>query len=479
MRVIGYTRVSSNSPEQLKALEQHKARLKAAGCTEIYWDVASRSKDDRQGLNIVLGLLEQKQCDRAVFIRLDRMTDSPTVLERAIRICLTSGVPVVGLDDYIDFETVGGRLQARILCNLAKAEVERLSSRVKHGYEHMRNNNQALHPPFGYRRVAGKMQLNQEPYLCLLEGQQELSQAEVARDLVELFLRHQTLRETLRQFNQRYGLQQFVTPGRANRKARRSMGFTPAGLGNWLNNPILQGHTAYGRHGKQQLRHQDTWDIRRNTHPDQVLMTEDEAQIIEALLKTNEQQRGWKPIKIERINPMSGLVYCGECRSYCPSTHYRIKPEDVRHNYYQCKAYSLRACTQKAMVKGYAIEDAIIEALTQRAQSISAIAQIPEVEQDPPELQALKVELAYYQDAPGSRAEAIVADLRQQIEAYQQRRQVTTAVTSEQRELLLQVFGDPIYWKTLKDEEKREIYRALVERVVIRDGKVEQVELRV
>jgi Pyruvate/2-oxoacid:ferredoxin oxidoreductase delta subunit len=208
-------------------------------------------------------------------------------------------------------------------------------------------------------------------------------------------------------------------------------------------------------------------------------MTADEAQRIEDLLRTNAQQRGWNPTKIQRLNPLSGLVYCGECRSYCPSTPYRLKPEDVRHNYYQCKGYTLGACFQKAMVKGYAIEEAIIEALTQRAEAISAIAQIPEVEQDPPALQMLKAELAYYQNAPGSRAEAIVADLRQQIEAYRQKQQVATVVTSEQRDLLLQVFGDPLYWKTLMDDEKREIYRALVERVIVKDSQVERVELKV
>jgi hypothetical protein len=37
-QTIGYTRISSNSLEQLHALEQHKARLKAAGCNKIYYD---------------------------------------------------------------------------------------------------------------------------------------------------------------------------------------------------------------------------------------------------------------------------------------------------------------------------------------------------------------------------------------------------------------------------------------------------------
>jgi site-specific DNA recombinase len=478
MRIIGYTRVSSASLEQLNALEQHKARLKEAGCTEIYWDVASRSIDDRAGLNTVLGIIATKQCDRVVFIRIDRITDSPTVLENVIHLCLESGIPIVGLDDHIDFENVGGRLQARILCNLARAEVERLSDRVKHGYDYLRNHNLALHPPFGYRRVDGKMALNHEPYLCLIEGQQELSQAEIACDLVELFLKHQTLRGTLRQFNQQYGLRQFVTPGRANRKPRHSLGFTVVGLGNWLTNPILQGHTAYGRQGHQRLRHKDTWDIRYDTHPDQVVMTAEQARQIEALLSSNAQTKGWKPRNVKRINPLSGLVYCGECRSYCPSTAHRLKAEDVRHNYYQCRSYTVGACSQKAMVRGYVIEDRLIEALIERAAAIKDIAQVQE-ETDPPELQALKAELAYYINAPGSRAAALVADLRQQIDAFHHHHHTSTALESEQRDLLLQSFRDPLYWKSIAPEQRRDIYRALVERVVIKDGQVERVELRV
>ena len=45
--------------------------------------------------------------------------------------------------------------------------------------------------------------------------------------------------------------------------------------------------------------------------------------------------------------------------------------------------------------------------------------------------------------------------------------------------LLLQVFGDRSYWHTLLDDDKREIYRILVERVVVKDGQVESVALKV
>lgn len=208
MRRIGYTRVSSNSTEQLHALDQHKARLSAAGCNEIYWDIASRSKHNRKGLNRVLEILERQECDEAVFIRVDRMTDSPTVLEKAITICLQSKVPIRGLDDHIDFTTVGGRLHARILCNLARAEVERLSERIQHGHEYHRQMNAAYFPPFGYKKVDQHLELDLTSFICLLETKEELSRAAIGYELVETFLRTRSLRGTLKQFNEKYGIRQ-------------------------------------------------------------------------------------------------------------------------------------------------------------------------------------------------------------------------------------------------------------------------------
>lgn len=73
----------------------------------------------------------------------------------------------------------------------------------------------------------------------------------------------------------------------------------------------------------------------------------------------------------------------------------------------------------------------------------------------------------------------IKADLRQQIENFGHQESVLNAAQSTSRDLLLQTFGERSYWKTLLDEEKQEIYRALVDRVGVKDGKVERVELKV
>jgi DNA invertase Pin-like site-specific DNA recombinase len=475
MRIVGYTRVSCGSPEQLHALEQQKARLWAAGCTEVYWDIQPRSTGDRDQFQYVLGLIEQKACDRAVFIRIDRMTDDLVVLEKAIQVCLDSGIPIVGLDDDIDFETVGGRLQARMLCSLSRAEVERLSERVQRGYEHLRANNLGIHAPFGYCRMDGRMELDQEPFLCLIDSQQELSRAQVARQIVERFLAQQGLQATLRELNSTYGLRTFTARGRAPKKSRKQFGFSLVGLESWLTNPILRGHIAYGRGGQQQLRHQDKWDIRYDTHPDQAIMSEDEfTKVLEILTS----KKSWKPANNPQINPLSGLVYCDECQAYCTWNRYPTIPDDVFHRYYQCQTYKRRGCPQKKTVKGYAIETAMIIVLIQRANELANLVEV-ELQQEPLELINLRKELAYYRNAPGTRAKALIADLEHQIQSHQERHNLTVPLPVERQKLLLKVFKDPDYCKTLNNVEKLDIYQALVDRVMIRDGEVVKVDLTV
>ncbi|HEY9657548.1 MAG TPA: fdxN element excision recombinase XisF [Allocoleopsis sp.] len=477
-RVIGYTRISSKSPEQLHALEQHKARLKEAGCTEIYYDIASRSCNDRKGLNTVLDFIQHGECDQAIFIRVDRMTDSPTVLERAINICLASGIPIQGLDDSIDFTTVGGRLHARILCNLAKAEVERLAERVKNGHQHHRNRNAAYFAPLGYVKVDDSLELDHIPFLCLIDEKQVLSRAAIGRDLIETFLKTRSLRRTLREFNSKYGLFTHATKGSGNRQARGKLGFHPSGLTSWLNNPILRGHLAYGRSYKQRQSYKDQWDIRYNTHPEHRLMSDEEYSQIEEILDWN-AKHGKNFFPSGEVHPLSGLIQCGECRGYCGIRNFRSRTTKKKTYFYQCSNYQLKACPQKRGVRESVLEQAIIDALITRAAAITTVAELPPEHIDPPELKALKAELAYYQAAPGNRAAEIVADLHHQIENFHHETRNQSEEVSANRELLLRVFRDSLFWQTLLPEEKRDIYRKLVDRVTMKNREVVSVTLKV
>jgi predicted RNA-binding Zn ribbon-like protein len=98
---------------------------------------------------------------------------------------------------------------------------------------------------------------------------------------------------------------------------------------------------------------------------------------------------------------------------------------------------------------------------------------------DPPELQALTAELAYYQQASANRAAGIVADLQRQIEQFRYQQSALSATHLANRELLLRCFAARLSWKTLLDEEKQDIYRQLVDRVTMKDGQVVGVALKV
>jgi site-specific DNA recombinase len=485
-RIPGYARVSSREQAQNShALEQQIARLRAAGATEIYFDVESRSKDEREDLNKILYLIETRQCDEAVFIRIDRLTDSSVLLERVIRICLDSDIRIRGLDDSIDLHTVGGRLHARILVNVARGEVERLAERVKHGWEYLRKRKVAMNPPFGYVKVDDRHELDHRAFLCLLESQEERSRAAIAREIVETFLSQKSLRLALRCINQKYGISIFAhnqgSHQKGGRVAQGMFRFSVGGLRNWLTNPVLQGHLSYLRGGEYQGRA----EIHPNTHPDHRLITDEEAQQIEAVLSHNKQVRGFGSTALKY--PLSGLVFCGECRSACYSltgqnNYHRAKRLGIApemNYYFQCKNWKLRACQQKTLIRMEVAEAAVIDTLIQRAEAIALLAEQPVDAVDPPELQALKAELAYYQQAPGNRADGIVTDLRRQIEEFRYRQTTVGQQELANRELLLQVFGDRLYWKTLSDAEKQHIYRALVERVVMKDGQVVSVVLKV
>jgi len=69
--------------------------------------------------------------------------------------------------------------------------------------------------------------------------------------------------------------------------------------------------------------------------------------------------------------------------------------------------------------------------------------------------------------------------LKRQIKEFRHQQIQHSQVDQANRELLLRCFSDRLYWKTLLDDEKRDLYRALVDRVVVKDGQVESVLLKV
>jgi site-specific DNA recombinase len=477
-QIIGYGRVSSREQaENSHALEQQIQRLKDAGATEILRDIESGSSNDRAAFQRLLRLIQSGQCDEVVVTRLDRLTRSLLTLRKVIDLFKESGVNLRALDDCIDFKSAAGKFHLNMLGALAEMEVDRLAERVLHGWNHLRERKVAMNPPFGYIKVDDHHELDHHPFLCLVNSRQELSKATIARDLVDIFLEKKTLRMAIRGMNERFGIQTFAhnnEPGQAQggRVAQKMFRFSPVGFRNWLTNPVLQGHLSYLRHKG------DRAQIHYDAHPDQRLITDEEAQQIAAIISHNQRVKGYGSTALKY--PLSGLVFCGECRSSCYSLKGGRGKNTPGYNYYfQCKNWRVRSCSQKKVIQMGVVEAAVIEKLCTRVETITQIAESPPSTVFPPELQALRSELAFYEAAPGNRAAVIITDLKRQIEQFHHQTDQRAAVDEGNRELLLRCFRDRLYWKTLLDDEKQSLYRALVDRVVVKDGQVQDVILKV
>lgn len=455
-----------------------------------------------------MDLVRAKEIDEVVVTRLDRLTRSLLTLRKALDVFRENDVNLRALDDSIDLSTAAGKFHLNMLGALAEMEVDRLSERVKHGWAHLRDRKVAMNAPFGYMKVDDRHKLDHIPFLCLLSSRPEdpalwgtselwdhkkspiwdeailpavvgLSKAAIAREIVETFFQQRTLRLTLRTINERYGIQVFAHnnepgKGKGGRVSRGMFRFSHVGLGSWLTNPVLQGHLSYLRGGSYKGRA----EVHYNTHSDQRIVTDEEVKEIEAILSHNRQVRGYGSTALKY--PLSGLIFCAECRSSCYSVKGSRGKYQPGYNYYfQCKNWRTRACSQKTLVEMGKTEKAVINALLERTEAINSLANLPPENVEHPELKALRLELAFYESAPGHRAEAIKTELRQQIQLFQQNLQHQDLRQSENRDLLLQVFSDRTYWTTLLDDEKRQIYRALVEKVVVRNGEIEQIVLKV
>lgn len=482
---LGYARVSSEEQAQGYSIDNQVARLKAAGCTNIFKDAESAYKKDsyRPDFERMLQIIRSGRAKgkRLVVTNVDRLARNEVTAFTVFDELEDAGVRFLSLDQsYIDLSNPDGRVIAGFSVLEARAYSARLSRRVKQGHKAHRDRQEPYFAPFGYIKLKKRLELDHAPFLCLIDGRIEMSRAHIGRDMVEIFLETRSLRRSLRTINSKYGIAYFGGKGKGNKQARGKFHFHASGFTSWLNNPILRGHLAYGRSYKQRQSHKHSWDIRYNTHPDQRLMTDDEYRQVEEILDYNASVGGYS-FKSDVVHPLSGLVYCGECRGKCRVTNFRLRTDPSIHKYsYQCSNYHLKACTQKQSVREFVIEQVIIESLARRAEAIATLADtLPELV-EPLELKELRSQLAGLEQLGYNQViEEAKRKLRLQIENLTHQLKNVAVADSANRELLLEVPGIIDFWQELEAAQKRRFYQALVERVLVRNGQVEKVILKV
>ena len=459
-RRTGYTRLSKKELEGRDTVNRHIQQLKEAGCSEVYWDIISRSSKKRVGLSAVIKLLQDKATTEVVLIRLDRLTDSHELMEEFINIVLNSNISCRSIHDSIDLTTVGGRTHARLLVTLSRNEIERTSERFKDGWEGVRRRNKAVQPPFGYKVESNKHKLDHQPMLCLLETREEISKAEIAKQIVDEFLKVKSLRGCVRSINQIYGLWHSNHNGsKAGFSAGGLFQLSTTGLKYWLTSPVLQGHLIY-------FRGTDKEAITYNTHLDEVLITPEQYEEIQLIVEHNKTVRGWGVSKGRY--PLTGLIFCQECGGNCHSlTGGKRNGREREYYYYYCKNANLSACSSKGLVRMDSAEQVVIASLMSKAKEISEFV-TPAITTKSTELILREEELRRYSDLPNHpEIEALRQRLRLQIEVLSMTGERKDHYTDELKKLVQEAFSDADFFYSRTEEYRKDIYQHLVKKVVL------------
>ncbi|MCA6602200.1 MAG: recombinase zinc beta ribbon domain-containing protein, partial [Pseudanabaena sp. M57BS1SP1A06MG] len=182
----------------------------------------------------------------------------------------------------------------------------------------------------------------------------------------------------------------------------------------------------------------------------------------------------------KNIHPLSGLVYCGECGRSHRVMGSLQRDKVTKLYYYQCQNYGVRACSQKKSIRDIRVEESAIAKLTSAAEQIANIADSPLELQEPVELRELRSQLATL-EAMGSNPAIVqaIGETKAQIAALEYQTISGVNVNSGLREILFETFNNPLYFSTLPIEQKKAIYRALIDRIVVKDGEVVGVELKI
>lgn len=509
--IIGYARVSSREQAlNSHALEQQIERLKGAGATLIVYEVQKGKKDNRPGLLYTMKLVQEKQASEVISTRLDRLGRSVPLIRRNISIFQETGVNLRVLDQFIDLKTSQGMFMVNILSSLAEMEVDQLSERVKHGKQHRRNQKAACEcVPFAYHVEDNRYCLDHRLVLCLLEQRfdhyQELSveedlsklpgitAAQIGRDCVEIFLETKGVSKATRVIVQKYGIGPCQSKTNGNDKIFH---WRPMGLKRWLLNPVLQGHTAYNKRkqlasGKRQQLKPEEWEIHYNTHPDDRLITDEEAAEIREIIEFNAARVGVSLLNNDLSSPdtytpyayLRNLVFCAECQAKAITKSRESVDRQKKYFYYACR-HARKGCNNLKGTPKELIEKTIINHLLQQSEALQGMGLNPELQELnlPPKserLQKLEAQLAKLEEIPEADLEweELKQKIRQQIQE-ELNPFSTKALETKTVQEIVQAGNNLVIWHLLSADEKVLIYPRLIDHITIRNGVVESVVLK-
>lgn len=197
-RGVVYLRVSLDATGEGRSVARQReaceavASLRGVHVVEQVSDnsISAYGDKKRPGWERVLKMIEREEIDYLIAWHIDRMTRSMLELERLILLCEEHGVAIITATGDIDLSTDVGRMVARILGAVARAEVERKAERQR-----LANAQRAA---AGEPNIAGPRPFGYEPDGRTIRE----AEAKLIRDGAEAFLNGASLASIARKWNE-------------------------------------------------------------------------------------------------------------------------------------------------------------------------------------------------------------------------------------------------------------------------------------
>lgn len=417
MRAVIYTRVSldetgegkSNDRQRgecLRLIDFKRWSLVEVDSKESIDDISISAYGDKErpGWERVLKMIEAGEVDVVVAWHLDRLTRNMADLERLILLCEEHDVLVATATGDIDLTTDTGRMVARILAAVARQEVERKAARQRLAHVQRREEGR----PWKSVKLLG---YDREGNIIEKEAQ-AIRQA--MQDVIEE-------RASFSELGRRWQNLGLTSPHKDDSKP-----FTASGVRSILTNPRLAGYitstiTKNGKSSPRVVVGKGAWD----PIVDETTFTLAVAKIKDPGRRTSAQSRGPKP-----SNLLTGIMTCSKCGGTVRAGTSKLRMgEATARPAYVCNQWHVVAPRDEC---DELVRSAVAAVLATAAPGVATGgAEIPRVDTDAvqKELGALRARQGVLTRSlargitPEADYEAAMEDIRQQMEALEQKAQ--------------------------------------------------------
>lgn len=159
MKAIGYIRVSTDHQVNGTSLNAQKAKIQAmatiqgAELLEIVMDAGESAKSlKRPGVEQLLQMVDRKEVDSVIVLKLDRLTRSVRDLADLLDLFDKRGVSLVSVEESLDTSTAAGRLVLNVMASVSQWEREIIGERTSTALQHKKSQGERIGGiPFGYQ----------------------------------------------------------------------------------------------------------------------------------------------------------------------------------------------------------------------------------------------------------------------------------------------------------------------------------------